>query len=186
MKVYGKGGEVKITGNLGAVMKESVETAISYIRSRSFEFGINPELFKRYDIHLHVPEGATPKDGPSAGVAICVAIVSMLTGIAVHNDVAMTGEISLRGNAMIIGGLKEKLLGALHYGVKRVLIPQGNMKDLKDMPSEITEKLEIIPISKISEALDISLVKSLSPIKWHDALESVANSMPSNRSLLQV
>ena len=172
----GKGNIVKPTGQLGDVMQESVEAARSYIRSRLLDFGIRPAVFEKKDIHVHVPEGATPKDGPSAGVAMGTAIVSALTGIAVRKDVAMTGEITLRGRVLPIGGLKEKLLAALRGGVKTVLIPEDNEKDLVEIPQNIKRGLEIILIGTVDDVLHNALVESLTPIEWSDKekIEAVA------------
>ncbi|PCJ60374.1 MAG: endopeptidase La [Rhodospirillaceae bacterium] len=168
-------GNVKHTGQLGSVMQESVEAARSYVRSRMLDFGIRPDIFSKRDIHVHVPEGATPKDGPSAGVAMCVAIISALTGIAVRKDVAMTGEITLRGRVLPIGGLKEKLLAALRGGVKTVLIPRENEKDLADVPKNIKRDLKIILTGTVDEVLENALVQPLTPIEWQekDDIEAV-------------
>jgi len=163
----GKGLAVS-TGKLGDVMKESIETAKSYVRSRSRDFGINPKIWGKTDIHIHVPEGATPKDGPSAGVAMAVAMVSTLTGIPVKHDVAMTGEITLRGRVLGIGGLKEKLLAAMRAGAKRVFIPQDNVKDLEEIPALVKEKLEIIPVKTVDEVLAAALAGEFVPIKNPD------------------
>ncbi len=160
-------GNVAHTGTLGDVMKESVQAARSYIRSRSIEFGIAPTLFEKRDIHVHVPEGATPKDGPSAGVAMCTSMVSALTGIEVRKDVAMTGEITLRGRVLPIGGLKEKLLAA-HRRIKTVLIPKDNEKDLPDIPDNVKRGLEIVPLTTVDEVLDRALVRKLVPIEWEE------------------
>jgi ATP-dependent Lon protease len=168
--VPGKG-KVITTGKLGDVMRESVQAAESYVKSRSQEFGIKPTLFERKDIHVHVPEGATPKDGPSAGVAMLTSIVSVLTGIAVRRDVAMTGEITLRGRVLPIGGLKEKLLAALRAGVKTVLIPSENEKDLAEIPDNVKRGLTIIPVSTADEVLKVALVKPLSRIDWIEPVE---------------
>lgn len=158
-------GEVKITGKLGEVMKESVFAALGFIRSRANEFGIENEVFKEKDIHLHVPEGAVPKDGPSAGIAICTSVVSALTSIPVHYDVAMTGEITLRGRVLAIGGLKEKLLAALRGGVRTVLIPKENTKDLEeDMPDKVKDNLTIIPVESADEVLKVALTMPLKPL----------------------
>ncbi len=155
-------GEVKITGKLGDVMKESVLAALGFIRSRANEFGIENDIFKEKDIHLHVPEGAVPKDGPSAGIAICTSIVSALTTVPVRCDIAMTGEITLRGRVLAIGGLKEKLLAALRGGVRTVLIPKENIKDLEDdMPDKVKDNLEIIPVAFADEVLKLALTKQL-------------------------
>ena len=161
-------GNVAHTGTLGDVMKESVQAARSFIRSRSVEFGISPKVFEKNDIHVHVPEGATPKDGPSAGVAMCTSIVSALTGNEVRKDIAMTGEITLRGRVLPIGGLKEKLLAALRGGIQTVLIPKDNEKDLADIPDNVKRGLEIIPVTTADEVLDHALVRKLVPIEWPD------------------
>ena len=165
--VPGKG-KMTITGKLGDVMQESVQAAASYVRSRSIDFGIKPTLFEKRDIHVHVPEGATPKDGPSAGIAMATSIISVLTGVAVRKDVAMTGEISLRGRALPIGGLKEKMLAALRGGIKTVLIPRDNEKDLADIPDNVKKGLKIIPVTTIDDALKEALVVALVPIEWSD------------------
>ena len=162
-------GKVAATGKLGDVMKESVHAAESFVKSRSIAFGIKPTIFEKKDIHVHVPEGATPKDGPSAGVAMVTAIVSVLTGIPVRRDVAMTGEITLRGRVLPIGGLKEKLLAALRGGLKTVLIPQENEKDLADIPDNVKKGLEIIPCSNIDEVLKVALSQPLTPIEWDES-----------------
>ena len=167
-------GKMTVTGNLRDVMKESISAANAYVRSRSVDFGIHPSLFEKRDIHVHVPEGATPKDGPSAGVAMATAIISVLTGIAVRKDVAMTGEISLRGRVLPIGGLKEKLLAALRGGIKTVLIPEENVKDLADIPAEVKKKIEIIPVARLDDALKIALIRMPDPIKWDEAAEAAA------------
>ncbi len=159
-------GKMSVTGNLRDVMKESIQAAQAYVRSRSVDFGIHPSMFEKKDIHVHVPEGATPKDGPSAGIGMATAIISVLTGIAVHKDVAMTGEITLRGRVLPIGGLKEKLLAALRAGIKRVIIPSENVKDLADIPEEVTKKMEIIPASRLDEVLKVALVRMPDPIAW--------------------
>ncbi|WP_448202960.1 endopeptidase La [Azospirillum sp. sgz302134] len=159
-------GRVTTTGKLGDVMKESVQAAESYVKSRATAFGIKPTLFEKRDIHVHVPEGATPKDGPSAGVAMITSIVSVLTAIPVRKDVAMTGEITLRGRVLPIGGLKEKLLAALRGGLKHVLIPKDNEKDLADIPDNVKRGLEIIPVSTVDDVLKHALVRALEPIEW--------------------
>ncbi len=171
--VPGKG-RVIATGKLGDVMKESVQAAESFVKSRSTEFGIKPTLFNRKDIHVHVPEGATPKDGPSAGVAMVTTIVSVLTGIAVRRDLAMTGEVTLRGRVLPIGGLKEKLLAALRAGIKTVLIPSENEKDLADIPDNVKRGLEIVPVSTVDEVLRRALVTPLTPIEWIEPPEPTA------------
>ncbi|MBA8667120.1 endopeptidase La [Holosporaceae bacterium 'Namur'] len=168
--MYGKG-DIKITGKLGDVMKESAQAALSYVRSRAVELGINPGLFKRRDIHIHVPEGATPKDGPSAGIALYTSLVSALTGIPVRKTVAMTGEITLRGRVLAIGGLKEKLLAALRAGVKTVMIPKENTKDLEEIPANVKDNLEIIPVENADEVLKIALTKTPEPIEWDEDVE---------------
>ncbi len=170
VRMPGKG-KMTPTGNLKDVMKESVSAASSYVRSRSAEFGIEPPLFDKTDIHIHVPEGATPKDGPSAGVAMATAIVSVLTGVPVHKDIAMTGEISLRGRVLAIGGLKEKLLAALRAGVKTALIPEENEKDLADIPENVKNGLKIIPVSTVDEVLSHALTQKLTPIEWTEPVE---------------
>jgi len=168
-------GRMTVTGNLRDVMKESISAANSYVHSRGASFGIKAKQFKQSDFHVHVPEGATPKDGPSAGIAMATAIISVLTNVAVRKDVAMTGEISLRGRAMEIGGLKEKLLAALRGGVKTVLIPMDNAKDLEEIPDNVKNGLEIIPVSSLDEVLEHALVSKLEPIEWSNAdLETAA------------
>jgi ATP-dependent Lon protease len=164
-------GRVTATGKLGDVMKESVQAAESFVKSRAVEFGIKPTLFNKRDIHVHVPEGATPKDGPSAGVAMVTTIVSVLTGIAVRRDVAMTGEVTLRGRVLPIGGLKEKLLAALRAGIKTVLIPEENEKDLADIPDNVKKGLKVIPVSNVDQVLKTALVKPLAPIEWIEPAE---------------
>jgi ATP-dependent Lon protease len=159
-------GKMEITGKLGEVMQESVKAAKSYVRSRCIEYGIIPPVFERKDIHIHVPEGATPKDGPSAGIAMVTSIVSSLTGIPVRRDVAMTGEVTLRGRVLPIGGLKEKLLAALRGGIKTVLIPDENEKDLAEIPKNVIEGLKIIPVKTVDEVLKVALTRALSPIDW--------------------
>jgi ATP-dependent Lon protease len=157
-------GKFSVTGKLGDVMKESVEAAASYVRARALEFGIKPPLFKHRDIHVHVPEGATPKDGPSAGIAMCTTIVSVLTGIPVRKNVAMTGEVTLRGRVLPIGGLKEKLLAALRGGITTVLIPKENEKDLEEIPANVKKGMTIIPVETVDEVLHHALAEPLSPI----------------------
>jgi len=171
--VSGKGG-IKTTGKLGDVMKESVEAAMSFVKARAPSYGIKPSLFARKDIHIHLPEGAVPKDGPSAGIGIVTSIVSTLTGVPVRKDVAMTGEVTLRGRVLPIGGLKEKLLAALRGGITTVLIPQENEKDLEDIPTNIREGLSIVPVRHVDEVLQLALTDPLSPIDWTDADELAA------------
>jgi len=166
-------GRVTTTGKLGDVMKESVQAAESYVKSRAVAYGIKPTLFEKKDIHVHVPEGATPKDGPSAGVAMITSIVSVLTGVPVRKDVAMTGEITLRGRVLPIGGLKEKLLAALRGGLKHVVIPKDNEKDLADIPDNVKRGLEIIPVASVDDVLRNALVRMPEPIEWSEPVESV-------------
>ena len=161
-------GKMTVTGNLRDVMKESISAAASYVRSRSIDFGIKPPLFEKRDIHVHVPEGATPKDGPSAGTAMSTAIVSMLTGIPVRKDIAMTGEITLRGRVLPIGGLKEKLLAALRGGITKVLIPEDNAKDLADIPENVKNALEIVPVAHLDDVLPHALVSMPEPVEWDE------------------
>lgn len=172
VSVPGKG-KVAKTGKLGDVMQESVQAAESYVKSRAPSFGIEPPLFAKTDIHVHVPEGATPKDGPSAGVAMATSIVSVLTGIPIRRDIAMTGEITLRGRILPIGGLKEKMLAALRGGIKTVLIPIDNVKDLADIPDNVKEGLEIIPVTTVDEVLEKALTKPLIAIEWKPEADSV-------------
>lgn len=171
--VPGKGG-IKTTGKLGDVMKESVQAAFSFVQARSPSYGIKPSLFHRKDIHIHLPEGAVPKDGPSAGIGLVVSIVSTLTGVSVKKDVAMTGEVTLRGRVLPIGGLKEKLLAALRGGITTVLIPQENEKDLADIPQNIKDGLTIVPVSHVDEVLKLALTEPLEAIDWTDADELAA------------
>ncbi|MEM9046978.1 MAG: endopeptidase La, partial [Pseudomonadota bacterium] len=161
-------GRMTTTGKLGDVMRESIDAARSYVRSRSVAFGIKPPTFDKRDIHVHVPEGATPKDGPSAGVAMVTSIVSVLTGIPVRRDVAMTGEITLRGRVLPIGGLKEKLLAALRGGLKTVLIPDENEKDLEEIPDNVKDELEIIPVKTVDDVLKHALVREVVAIEWEE------------------
>jgi len=167
-------GKMTVTGNLRDVMKESISAAASYVRSRAVAFGIEPPLFDKRDIHVHVPEGATPKDGPSAGVAMVAAIVSVMTGIPVRRDVAMTGEITLRGRVLPIGGLKEKLLAAARGGMKTVLIPEENAKDLVEISDTIKKGLEIVPVTRMDEVLARALVRTPQPIEWDEASAKLA------------
>ena len=169
VKMPGKG-RMSITGNLKDVMKESISAANSYVRSRATKFGLEPPSFERTDVHIHVPDGATPKDGPSAGAAMATAIVSVLTGIPIRADMAMTGEVTLRGRVTAIGGLKEKLLAALRSGVKTVLIPQENEKDLAEIPENVLSQLEIIPVSTMDEVLAKALVRQPVAIEWTEVV----------------
>jgi ATP-dependent Lon protease len=171
-------GNVKGTGKLGEVMQESVSAAISYIRSRAIQFGIKPTVFEKRDIHVHVPEGATPKDGPSAGIAMATSIVSALTGIAVRKDIAMTGEITLRGRVLPIGGLKEKLLAALRGGLKTVLIPKENEKDLAEIPDNVKKGMSIIPVANVDEVIKAALVREPTAITWEEPAEELAKPTP--------
>ncbi|WP_135504724.1 endopeptidase La [Roseovarius aestuariivivens] len=173
LRLPGKG-RMKTTGTLGDVMKESIDAASSYVRSIAPEIGVKPPRFEKWDIHVHVPEGATPKDGPSAGLAMVTSIVSVLTGIPVRKDIAMTGEVTLRGNALPIGGLKEKLLAALRGGIKTVLIPQENEKDLAEIPDNVKEGLKIIPVEHVRDVLKLALVKTPEPVEWDEAAEEAA------------
>ncbi|CAN5764896.1 endopeptidase La [soil metagenome] len=166
--VPGKG-SAKVTGKLGDVMKESIETAFSFIKARSPSYGIKPSVFSRKDVHIHLPEGAVPKDGPSAGIGIVTAIISTLTGVPVRRDVAMTGEVTLRGRVLPIGGLKEKLLAALRGGITTVLIPQENEKDPAEIPANVREGLTIIPVAHVDEVLRLALTAPLTAIDWTEA-----------------
>jgi len=167
VKMPGRG-RMSVTGNLKDVMKESVQAAASYVRARGPLFGIKPTVFEKTDVHVHVPEGATPKDGPSAGIAMATAMVSVLTGVPVKKDVAMTGEITLRGRVLPIGGLKEKLLAALRSGAKTVIIPRENEKDLADVPANVKDELVIIPVSLVDEVLAHALAGPVTPIEWNE------------------
>jgi ATP-dependent Lon protease len=173
LRLPGKG-RMKTTGKLGDVMKESIDAAASYVRSIAPQIGVKPPKFETMDIHVHVPDGATPKDGPSAGLAMVTSIVSVLTGIPIRKDIAMTGEVSLRGNAMPIGGLKEKLLAALRGGIKTVFIPEENAKDLAEIPANVKEGLKIIPVSHVREVLAQALVRQPEPVEWDEAAEEAA------------
>lgn len=175
--VPGKGA-IRTTGKLGDVMTESIQAAFSYVKARSPGYGIKPSIFTRKDIHIHLPEGAVPKDGPSAGIGMVTSIVSTLTGIAVHKDVAMTGEVTLRGRVLPIGGLKEKLLAALRGGIKTVLIPAENEKDLAEIPANILNGLEIIPVSHVDEVLARALVTPLEAITWTEEDDLAAQPRP--------
>ncbi len=175
-------GQVRTTGKLGEVMTESVQAALSFIKARAPSYGIRPSIFARKDIHIHLPEGAVPKDGPSAGIGMVTAMVSTLTGIAVRKDVAMTGEVTLRGRVLAIGGLKEKLLAALRGGIVTVLIPQENEKDLAEIPANIRDGLKIIPVSHVDEVLALALAQPMSPIEWTEADELAASPVPGTAS----
>jgi ATP-dependent Lon protease len=175
----GKGKIIK-TGSLGDVMQESIQAAMSVIRSRAESLGIDPSFHENQDVHIHVPEGATPKDGPSAGVGMCTAVASVLSKIPVRADVAMTGEITLRGEVLKIGGLKEKLLAAKRGGVKVVLIPEGNVRDLKEIPDNIKEELDIKSVKWIDKVLDLVLTRQ--PVPWEKEEESPNKSSNKKRS----
>ena len=172
LRLPGKG-RMKTTGKLGDVMKESIDAAAATC-ARSRRRSGSSRRVRQVDIHVHVPDGATPKDGPSAGLAMVTSIVSVLTQIPVRKDIAMTGEVTLRGNAMPIGGLKEKLLAALRGGIKTVLIPEENEKDLADIPDNVKEGLKIIPVTHVSEVLKHALVRQPEPIEWDEAAEEAA------------
>jgi len=179
----GKGG-MTVTGNLRDVMKESIQAANAYVRSRAIDFGIEPPMFDKRNIHVHVPEGATPKDGPSAGVAMATSIVSVMTGIPIRKDIAMTGEITLRGRVLPIGGLKEKLLAALRGGIKTVLIPEENAKDLVEIPDNVKNGLDIVPVGHIDEVLKIALTREVTPIEWtEDGDEDVTSDLDKDASV---
>jgi ATP-dependent Lon protease len=167
-------GKMTVTGNLRDVMKESISAASSYVRSRAPLIGVKPPVFDKRDIHVHVPEGATPKDGPSAGIAMATAIVSVLTGIPIRKDVAMTGEITLRGRVLPIGGLKEKLLAALRSGIKKVMIPEENVKDIAELPDSVKNGLELVPVSHLDDVLKHALVRQPTPIVWDEEAEEAA------------
>jgi ATP-dependent Lon protease len=175
-------GRMQTTGKLGDVMKESIDAARSYVRSKATTFGIKPTMFDVKDIHVHVPEGATPKDGPSAGVAMAVSIISVLTGIAVRREVAMTGEVTLRGRVLPIGGLKEKLLAALRAGLKTVIIPQENEKDLAEIPDNVKAGLRIVPVSTVGEVLKVALVRQPEPIDWVEPEDVVPAALPDDEA----
>jgi ATP-dependent Lon protease len=179
-------GRMTVTGNLKDVMKESISAAASYVRSRAVAFGIEPPLFDRRDIHVHVPEGATPKDGPSAGVGMATVIVSMMTGIPVRHDIAMTGEVTLRGRVLPIGGLKEKLLAALRGGIKKVLIPEDNAKDLAEIPDSVKNGLEIVPVSRMEEVLKHALVRQPRPIVWEEDVKAATKARASEEEVAGV
>ncbi len=181
IKLPGKG-RMKSTGKLGEVMKESIDAASSFVRARSPSFGIIPTLFDKYDIHVHVPEGATPKDGPSAGIAMVTSIVSMLTETPIRRDVAMTGEVTLRGNVLPIGGLKEKLLAALRGGIKTVIIPNENVKDLVEIPDNVKNDLDIVPVTSVAEVLKVALSEKLQSIEWDFSEYENSDNLKGNQS----
>ena len=171
--VPGKG-QIKTTGKLGEVMQESIQAAMSFVKARAPAYGVKPSIFARKDIHVHLPEGAVPKDGPSAGIGMVTAMISTLTGIPVHRDVAMTGEVTLRGRVLPIGGLKEKLLAALRGGITTVLIPAENEKDLVDIPAAVKDQIEILPVSHVDEVLSRAMTQQMQPIEWTEADEHAA------------
>jgi len=175
-------GKMEITGKLGDVMQESVKAAKSYIRSKSLKFGIIPPVFEKKDFHVHVPEGATPKDGPSAGIAMVTSLVSSITGIPVDKDIAMTGEVTLRGHVLPIGGLKEKLLAAHRAGIYKILIPEDNKKDLADIPKNVLSKLQIITVKNVDEVLKIALTAELKPVEWLQIPDPKNNQKPTSES----
>ena len=180
--VPGKGQVIK-TGSLGDVMQESIQAALTVVRSRSKNLGIPSNFYEKYDVHIHVPDGATPKDGPSAGVGMCTALISVFTGIPVRSDTAMTGEITLHGQVTKIGGLKEKLLAAKRAGIKRVIIPQDNAADLREIPSQITHALEILPVRWVDEAISLALTSEPKPSKKRVSSKNLNKpKKPSSRS----
>jgi ATP-dependent Lon protease len=176
--VPGKGQVIK-TGSLGDVMQESIQAALTVVRSRSDKLGIPANFYEKFDVHIHVPDGATPKDGPSAGVGMCTAMISVFTGIPVRSDTAMTGEITLHGQVTKIGGLKEKLLAAKRGGIKRVIIPEDNSADLREIPSQITHALEILPVRWVDEAISHALTSEPKPIKKRRSSKSLTKSKTS-------
>jgi len=178
-------GKMSVTGNLRDVMKESIQAGAAYVRSRAKDYHLDPGIFDKLDIHVHVPEGATPKDGPSAGVAMATAIVSVMTGIPVHRDVAMTGEITLRGRVLPIGGLKEKLLAALRGGIKTVIIPEENAKDLTEISDNVKNRLEITPVARMDDVLRIALTRPPEPQEWNEAASAAAAAAASSDTSLE-
>jgi ATP-dependent Lon protease len=175
--VPGKG-QIKTTGKLGDVMQESIQAAMSFVKARAPAFGVKPSIFARKDIHVHLPEGAVPKDGPSAGIGMVTAMISTLTGVPVRRDVAMTGEVTLRGRVLPIGGLKEKLLAALRGGITTVLIPEENQKDLAELPANLKEQLTVVPVAHVDQVLELALSEKLQPIEWTEADEHAAEPPP--------
>ena len=172
---------MQITGKLGEVMQESVKAAKSFVRSKSLDYGIIPPLFEKKDFHIHVPEGATPKDGPSAGIAMVTSIVSSITKIPVNRKIAMTGEVTVTGQVLPIGGLKEKLLAAHRAGIEHVLIPKDNEKDLADVPKKVKEDIKVTPIEFVDEVLKIALTKELKRVEWTE-VESMSKSKNEDKS----
>ncbi len=174
-------GKMQITGKLGDVMQESVKAAKSFVRSKSLEYGIIPPLFEKKDFHIHVPEGATPKDGPSAGIGMVTSIVSSITNNPVDREIAMTGEVTVTGQVLPIGGLKEKLLAAHRAGVKHVIIPKDNEKDLVDIPSKVKDEIKITPIETVDEVLKLALKKELKRVEWTE-VENISKSKKEDKS----
>ena len=174
-------GRMQITGKLGDVMQESVKAAKSYVRSKCLDFGIIPPTFEKKDFHIHVPEGATPKDGPSAGIAMVTSIVSSITKIPVNKDVAMTGEVTVTGQVLPIGGLKEKLLAAHRAGIKEVLIPKENKKDLIDIPNKVKDDIKITTVETADEVLKIALTKDLKSVEWVE-VDSISDNKKSDKT----
>ena len=172
---------MQITGKLGDVMQESVKAAKSFVRSKSLEYGIIPPLFEKKDFHIHVPEGATPKDGPSAGIGMVTSIVSSITNNPVDREVAMTGEVTVTGQVLPIGGLKEKLLAAHRAGIKHVIIPKDNEKDLVDIPQKIKDEIKLTPVETADEVLKIALTKELKPVEWIE-VENLPKSKSSEKT----
>ena len=172
---------MQITGKLGDVMQESVKAAKSFVRSKSLEYGILPPIFEKKDFHIHVPEGATPKDGPSAGIAMVTSIVSSITNNPVNREIAMTGEVTITGQVLAIGGLKEKLLAAHRAGIKHVLIPKDNEKDLIDIPKKVKEDIKITPVDFVDEVLKIALIKELKRVEWVE-VENISKSENKDKS----
>ena len=177
-------GRMQITGKLGDVMQESIKAAKSFIRSKSLDYGIIPPLFEKKDFHIHVPEGATPKDGPSAGIGMVTSIVSAITNNPVRRDIAMTGEVTLTGQVLPIGGLKEKLLAAHRAGIKQVLIPKENEKDLVDMPKKIIDDIKITPVKHADEVLKLALTKELKAVEWVE-VEKIAKKEDESQASIQ-
>ena len=177
-------GKMQITGKLGEVMQESVKAAKSYVRSKSLDYGIIPPVFEKKDFHIHVPEGAPPKDGPSAGIGMVTSIVSSITGISVRKDIAMTGEVTLTGQILQIGGLKEKLLAAHRAGIKEVLIPKENEKDLAEIPKKVKEDIKVTPVSSVDNVLKIALTKELKPVDWVE-VETLSKSVKDDKTTAQ-
>ena len=174
-------GRMQITGKLGDVMQESVKAAKSYVRSKSLEYGIIPPIFEKKDFHIHVPEGATPKDGPSAGIGMVTSIVSSITKIPVNKEIAMTGEVTHTGQVLQIGGLKEKLLAAHRAGIKLVIIPKDNEKDLVDIPQKVKDDIKITPVEVVDEVLKLALTKEFKKVEWTE-IDNVSGSKKEDKS----